>query len=269
MSTPPKLTDEQAVDAISHLYASRAIAEIAFRIRGNDFAAIEAARDAQWIEHLKTNGWRQCAEGQGVSQFFPQSEELAKKLESANSTIVEWLEKTQWVIQTIQTKELGMHRADMMRSRLQALEAQRDELLTIAKRIVEDNSTGRLARDAELVIAKVQSSEPTYDQQALELCEACGWKTLIPGEGCLNCERKPAPKMDESPPWWPAVENILKEYGLQAIGFVADFKAAMAAGEALEREWVGLPSYFFSEMPSEWADGAIAAENKLKELNHG
>lgn len=32
---------------------------------------------------------------------------------------------------------------------------------------------------------------PQYDQQALELCEVCGWKTLIPGEGCLNCERKP------------------------------------------------------------------------------
>jgi hypothetical protein len=28
-----------------------------------------------------------------------------------------------------------------------------------------------------------------YDQQALELCEKCGWKTLIPGDGCLNCMR--------------------------------------------------------------------------------
>lgn len=35
---------------------------------------------------------------------------------------------------------------------------------------------------------------PQYDQQALELCEACGWKTLIPDEGCLNCERKPQPQ---------------------------------------------------------------------------
>jgi hypothetical protein len=30
-----------------------------------------------------------------------------------------------------------------------------------------------------------------YDQTALELCEVCGWKTLIPTEGCLNCERQP------------------------------------------------------------------------------
>jgi hypothetical protein len=32
----------------------------------------------------------------------------------------------------------------------------------------------------------------------------------------------------EPPSWWPAVENILIEYGLQAIDFVADFKAALA-----------------------------------------
>jgi hypothetical protein len=28
-----------------------------------------------------------------------------------------------------------------------------------------------------------------YDQQALELCGACGRKTVIPGEPCLNCAR--------------------------------------------------------------------------------
>jgi hypothetical protein len=36
-------------------------------------------------------------------------------------------------------------------------------------------------------------------------------------------EQEPVP-----PPWWPAVENILTEYGLQAIDFVADFKQALA-----------------------------------------
>ena len=36
------------------------------------------------------------------------------------------------------------------------------------------------------------------------------------------------PAQQEPPAWWPAVESILKEYGLQAIDFVADFKAAIA-----------------------------------------
>jgi hypothetical protein len=36
-----------------------------------------------------------------------------------------------------------------------------------------------------------------YDQTALELCDTCGWKTLIPGEGCLNCERQPKAEPQE------------------------------------------------------------------------
>jgi len=27
------------------------------------------------------------------------------------------------------------------------------------------------------------------EQTSLELCETCGWRTVIPGEGCLNCAR--------------------------------------------------------------------------------
>ena len=38
--------------------------------------------------------------------------------------------------------------------------------------------------------AAIEQVSPThYDQTALELCEVCGWKTLIPGDCCLNCER--------------------------------------------------------------------------------
>ena len=31
-----------------------------------------------------------------------------------------------------------------------------------------------------------------YDQTALELCEECGWKAIIPGDGCLVCARQKA-----------------------------------------------------------------------------
>jgi len=34
-----------------------------------------------------------------------------------------------------------------------------------------------------------EAGAPPYDQQALELCEECGWKAVIPGEQCLVCER--------------------------------------------------------------------------------
>jgi hypothetical protein len=31
-----------------------------------------------------------------------------------------------------------------------------------------------------------------YDQPALELCEECGWRAMIPGDGCLVCARQKA-----------------------------------------------------------------------------
>lgn len=36
-----------------------------------------------------------------------------------------------------------------------------------------------------------------YDQQALDLCSTCGWKTLIPGDCCLNCARQQSPALQQ------------------------------------------------------------------------
>ena len=33
-----------------------------------------------------------------------------------------------------------------------------------------------------------------YDQTSLELCEECGWKAVIPDDGCLVCARQKAPR---------------------------------------------------------------------------
>jgi len=61
--------------------------------------------------------------------------------------------------------------------------------------------------------------------EALQWChggEPCGTADAITAlQEALA--KQPA---QQEPPWWPAVENILNEYGLQAIDFVADFKAA-------------------------------------------
>ena len=42
---------------------------------------------------------------------------------------------------------------------------------------------------ATAAILADRAAQPAYDQTALELCITCGWKTLIPGDCCLNCER--------------------------------------------------------------------------------
>jgi hypothetical protein len=43
-----------------------------------------------------------------------------------------------------------------------------------------------------------QPAQEPYDQTALELCNVCGWKTLIPDDECLNCERKEKPAQQEA-----------------------------------------------------------------------
>ena len=37
--------------------------------------------------------------------------------------------------------------------------------------------------------AALAEPEQPYDQTALDLCKVCGWRTLIPSDACLNCER--------------------------------------------------------------------------------
>ena len=65
-----------------------------------------------------------------------------------------------------------------------------------------------------------QPAQEPYDQTALELCNVCGWKTLIPDDGCLNCERAQ-----------PAQESDMLTIAYQS-GYYDGKKAALAG-----REW--------------------------------
>ena len=69
----------------------------------------------------------------------------------------------------------------------------------------------------------------------------------------------------ETPPEWPLVKNILDEYGLDAISFVAEFKAA-------QRPWVGLTpeevKHLYPYGRSIWGKETFEAiEKALKEKN--
>jgi hypothetical protein len=71
---------------------------------------------------------------------------------------------------------------------LEALEKSWNPVIPSAER--ETNAKEAIAAVKE---ALAQPAQENYDQTALELCNVCGWKTLIPDDGCLNCERaKPA-----------------------------------------------------------------------------
>ena len=69
----------------------------------------------------------------------------------------------------------------------------------------------------------------------------------------------------EPPPEWPLVKNILDEYGLQAICFVAEWKAA-------QRPWVGLTEeevkHLYPYGRSVWGKETFEAiEKALKDKN--
>ena len=71
----------------------------------------------------------------------------------------------------------------------------------------------------------------------------------------------------EPPPEWPLIKNILDEYGLDAISFVAEFKAA-------QRPWVDLTDGDWEWVADKketsldtFAHGAAWAADQLKEKN--
>lgn len=84
--------------------------------------------------------------------------------------------------------------------------------------IIDDNggnarwSDMREAWDAMLAAAPAAPEQQDHSEQHLDMVAQAS-----------NAQQA------EPPPWWPAVENILNEYGLQAVDFVADFKAAQQA----------------------------------------
>lgn len=52
----------------------------------------------------------------------------------------------------------------------------------------------KLFDEREATITALRAAIEHYDQTSLELCEKCGWKAIIPSEGCLVCARqKPKP----------------------------------------------------------------------------
>ena len=99
-------------------------------------------------------------------------------------------------------------------------------------------------------------------------CPRCGKRT----KDIHTCT---PPQRTEPPDWFPAVENILNEYGLQAIDFVADFKAAMKDAEKSQRTWQGLTDEEIKTIclengwDSSWQSLRFsqAIEAKLKERN--
>jgi len=60
--------------------------------------------------------------GGSIGEFIIEQQKAILELEQYRKSYYEWLEKTNWVQETASAKELGMHRADILRKRIEDLE---------------------------------------------------------------------------------------------------------------------------------------------------
>ena len=103
-------------------------------------------------------------------------------------------------------------------------------------------------------------------QQALEALEGAD-AVDTDMQAAITALKNALEQQAEPPPEWPLVKNILDEYGLDAISFVAEFKAA-------QRTCVGLTDEEISEIRLKTFDAVAtnyevyrAIEAALKEKN--
>ena len=96
----------------------------------------------------------------------------------------------------------------------QALEA-----LEAITRSVQSDHQAEIAEDA------ITALRTALEQQAEPTCPECKAAVLYE---CVACSSNnyPTQQQAEPPPEWPLIKNILAEYGLDAISFVAEWKAA-------------------------------------------
>lgn len=105
-------------------------------------------------------------ESDRISELESDNERL-KRIEFAWN---EWQDKTEWVQKTAKPSELGMHRADVLRLRIERAGSQRDKLLAELKNVVSccethDKAIGKILgtppgwRDAYLDHARAAIAE--------------------------------------------------------------------------------------------------------------
>ncbi len=123
-------------------------------------------------------------------------------------------------------------------------------------------------------ITALRAAIEQYDQTALELCEECGWRAMIPGEGCLTCARQKATPVA----WrWKEVKGeFVGDWVLTEIEPPPYVTESMPLYTA-PREWVELTDdearalvnrATFGDRTN-WQALVYMVDAKLKEKNHG
>jgi len=107
------------------------------------------------------------------------------------------------------SEPISVGKSSLLQEIVQAIRAAilRSKLNNIRTAPKGDQTIGDLAVRVESLELLCEGIEgESYDQTALELCKECGWRAMIPGDGCLVCARqkaKPVAYVDERIHGWP------------------------------------------------------------------
>ena len=132
-----------------------------------------------------------------------------------------------------------------------------------------DNGHDRCVPPNPYHCTKCMAEPEPYDQTALELCETCGWKTLIPGDGCLNCERQNATR-PQWPTLWVGCPNCasLEAQNTELDAKLAELERKPLTDEEIEKAyrhiWRSLPDDF-DHTTASWIEQGI----RYAEQAHG
>lgn len=83
---------------------------------------------------LEQGRWLPTGNGSPIDEAAAELRRLDARVNSLEFAFNEWLDKTDWVQDTGQALELGMHRADVLRARIEALDAANKALRADAER---------------------------------------------------------------------------------------------------------------------------------------
>jgi hypothetical protein len=149
----------------------------------------------------------------------------------------------------------------------QALEALQDTCDHLPAR----SGVEREVDDAITALQVALAQPEQYDQTALELCEKCGWKAIIPDEGCLVCARN-----EQEPVMWSIFDGKYHDVfdTKYDVDKIIKFKKGKVVVKPLytappKKEWVGLTKEDFYKKDDEtvFVLGMKFAEARLKEKN--
>lgn len=149
--------------------------------------------------------------------FVPQ--EAANELRRQHFALNEWFEKTEWVQKTVKPRELGMHRADIMRTRIESLQA---ELVAEAARTAKEKLRADQMTDQHRMQCNMRAELERRVHQAEHVAHALAVDKIAfeaqlsaIGEGGVESLRK---REQAEPVTWTPGPNEFKDWCSQWFG---------------------------------------------------